>query len=307
MNRASSLLFLLFTTISQSFFVPHLLSGAVSCGLLGTTQSLEKKITEELPEAYQILEIFSLLDIPLDGNSTDEIIKSANTYAQKNFLRVGERWDDQLMTEIQTRMIKLKNPLLRSLKKIGMVGPRYPLQYTYDYALIMGALKSSVFLRLGFLKELCDKGYSFGKIVLLGSERPLRDEEKVGLPQEIKTEAEMILYVFETIFGHNDVLLINSPMKEINGKLIRPNTDDTLYDFFGCAPQGGTGLVISHNPYIPRQTKVAQRILSKPRFVIEGAGADSSSNNEVEDKAILILMDEFARLLYELSKNVAKS
>ena len=69
------------------------------------------------------------------------------------------------------------------------------------------------------------------------------------------------------------ILLVNAPaIKDKNGSLTRPTTDSTLQHFIEIALVHGSCLVISNNPYIKRQTAVAQRILPQQHFPVEGAG-----------------------------------
>jgi len=227
-----------------------------------------------------------------------ETLADANNFAQKNLLRVGERWDKQKETDLQVLMRKNEDLLIDELRSFGMIDEVKPLQKSYTYALLMGALKSSVALRLDYLVKLEQQGYIFETIVLLGGERELRGDEKLDLPAGVSTEAQMMSYLCAQHPQLKDkkVLLVNAPMvKKEDGSLVRPTTDSTLVYFAKIASQQGSCLVISHNPYTVRQTKVTKRILDQSKFPTQGAGAELQKDRCDS----IILMDEFARTLYE--------
>lgn len=225
-------------------------------------------------------------------------LAQANEFAQKNLLRKGERWDIQEDKKWHVLMNDKKDLLLNDLASLGMIDAVEPKQKEYTYALLMGSLKSTVAYRLNYLAELRQDGFSFKEIVLLGGDRQLREVEKEGLPENITTEAQMMYY----LCAHHDVLkndtvrLVNAPMiQHEDGSCTRPTTDSTIVYFSKTAPQDGSCLVISNNPYVVRQTKVTQRILDQVRFPTHGAGKKIN----VEKVDIVMLMDEFARTIYE--------
>lgn len=222
----------------------------------------------------------------------------ANEFAQKNLIRTGERWDKQEESEINTRIREHESTLLNDLRALNMVDAITPKQKHYTYALLMGALKMRVAQRLGYLEDLMQTGHTFDYIVLLGGERPLRDIEKEGLPETVNTEGQMMAYLAcqSPLLADKKILLVNAPMtQKPDGTFTRPTFEGTLTHFSEIAPQDGSCLVVSNNPYIVRPTKMAQRILDKSRFPTEGAGPALN----IEVTGILMVMDEFARTLYE--------
>jgi hypothetical protein len=163
----------------------------------------------------------------------------------------------------------------------------------------MGTLKIRFEQRLELMAELQSQGYSFDTIVLLGGARELQQEEKMGLPESITTEAHMMNYLYGERYKNStdqNLLVIDAPMiQKADGTFTRPTTDSTLVHFAEKAPRNGSCLVISNNPYVTRQTKVTQRILDQSRFPTVGTGKAVQ-----EDSGdIVMLMDEFARTLYE--------
>lgn len=227
-----------------------------------------------------------------------ETLAQANEFAQKNLLRKGERWDAQDETELNKRIRENTSVLVNDLRALNMVDEVKPNHKTYTYALLMGALKATVATRLAYLEELVQKGHSFDSVVLLGGERELRDIEKEGLPENVKTEAQMMAHLCaqSATLADKKIIVVNAPMiQKPDGSLTRPTTDSTLVHFAQTAPKDGSCLVISNNPYTVRQTKVTQRILDHARFPTEGAGPALN----IERTGILMMMDEFARILYE--------
>jgi hypothetical protein len=236
--------------------------------------------------------IFNVLGIKI------ETLAQANEFAQKNLLRKGERWDAQDETQVNKAIRENQSMLINDLRSLNMIDAVEPKHKSYTYALLMGALKATVEVRLAYLQELLQNGHSFDSVVLLGGARELRDIEKEGLPEGINTEAQMMAYLCaqSASLADKNVILVDAPMiQKADGTFTRPTTDSTLVHFAQIAPQDGSCLVISNNPYIVRQTKVTQRILDQSRFPTEGAGPAVN----IERTGILMVMDEFARTLYE--------
>ncbi len=232
------------------------------------------------------------------GDSSITTLEQANKFAQENLLRKGERWDKQDNNPWRDVIYTKTNVLLDDLKSLGMIDAQEPQQKSYTYVLLMGALTPTVQHRLDFLAELKKNGLTFQKIVLLGGERPLRENEKEGLPKNVTTEAHMMNYLCaqHPLLKNDRILVINAPMiKNSDGTFTRPNTDNTIVHFAQTAPTDGSCLVIANNPYIARQTKVTRRLLNQKHFPTDGAG----SKINLEKIDIVILMDEFARLIYE--------
>ncbi len=243
----------------------------------------------------EIALIFQILGFSV--SSLDE----ANSIAQSNFLRRGERWNSQPKTELYQKINRNKELILKQLTALKMIEEQLPQNKHYTYALIMGSLKEDVAHIFAFLKTLIDRGYSFDHYILLGSHRALLPEEKEDLPSEITTEAGMMEFLWKTHFTQKDRVIINAPLiQTADGSYKRPTTDDTLKEFASqFFDKKGSCLVVSENPYLARQIKTAQRILRPHGFEVDGAGSQTTPENS----DIVMLMDEFARLLYEMNCN----
>lgn len=244
-----------------------------------------------------ITRIFDHLGVPA------VTLSAANQFAQANLLRTGERWDAQVDTPLAVLMRQKQDLLISDLRELGLIDEVLPKQQAYDHALVLGSLVAGMKLRIGYLEQLRAQGYQFKDIALLGGKRPLTVEEQASLPAElvekIQTEGAAMLYLFQqSQLTDLPVQLINAPMKtDISGKLVRPNTDDTIR-YFAETASPGSCLVVSNNPYVKRQTLVAQRILDQSKFPTEGAGP--AANLNYDRGRIRLLMDEFARTIHEM-------
>lgn len=238
--------------------------------------------------------IFGCLQISITS------IQQANDFAQKNFLRTSERWDGQEKKSWHDLMYQNKAELLHAFRSLGMIEAIEPCKNRYTYILVMGTLKDNAEHCFNFLSDLKNKDLAFEKIVLLSGKRLLEDFEKEGLPADIVTEAAMMMYLCErhASFKNDDIVLVDAPMMyHEDGSVTRPTTDSTLTYFAQTTTVDGPCLVISENPHIIRQTRVAQRILDQARFPVDGAG------KEIEEPIDMIqLFDEFARVIYEACK-----
>lgn len=82
-----------------------------------------------------------------------------------------------------------------------------------------------------------------------------------------------------------------------DGSKARPTTDDTLRTFVQQSSKTRTCLVISNDPFTLCQTLTARRLLAPHGYIVEGAG-----DGKFHYEDIRIVMDEFARALYEMKQ-----
>lgn len=278
------------------FCLPVVLASVlyISCNRSDNRSGNVESCANDIP-FQRISQVFDRLDVSVTT------LEEANEYAQKNFLRRGERWDAQDKKKWHTIIEDKRDLLIEDFRRLCMIDEVQPKQKSYMYALLMGACKERSEDRLHCLAELKQRGITFETIVLLGGARQLQESEKNGLPEDITTEAQMMEYLcaHHPVLKHDKVLLVDAPMiKREDGTLTRPTTDSTIVHFANIAPCDGSCLVISNNPYVVRQTKVAQRLLDQYRFPTQGAG--KKADEETID--MIVLMDEFARTVYECYK-----
>lgn len=296
MNNNQNLIIHNLSFFRKIFFTVLLFSWTYSSSLFSSTEEIALFFNHNKP-SKELISLFEQLENPITT------LQEANAFSQKHLLRSGQPWDQQSETAVRKLMQMKKEALIENLTELHLIKKIDPLQKEYSYALLMGATKKACEKRIAYLSSLCEKGYIFDYIVLLGGQRLLEDFEKKELPQNISTEAEMMMFLCKShpLLKEKQILLIDAPLtKKPNGTMAQPNTEDTLVLFTQKAPKKGTCLVISHNPYIVRQTMIAQRILNPLEFTVHGAGVEYNSAVNV-----VILMDEFARTLYEVCKQVS--
>jgi hypothetical protein len=295
----------------------------------GYYSSLEKRSEEELltkgsprlffDKNYQPSDtLLKLLEItgmhPL--NPEEKPIEQINRWAQKNFLRQGERWEEQT-----NKFEELEPTIKPLLKELGFVDALTPCFKQYEGAIVHGALLSRIRLRLYYLVEQWNQGVRFSHLYFLGGERPLeaKQENRITLtqngdsplkiredwmePEELpKTEYEMMQLVWdqseipEAMREQVKVYFINAPMKmdPINGKLLRPTTNDTVEYWLKTHPPFGCYLAITNAPYINRQD-LAVRVFSPRGYDFDTIGLGASKNEKVA-----IFLDELARFIYQI-------
>ena len=276
-------------------------------------------------ENYQpkekLLELLEVVGMPSLENSENTILQ-INTWAQKNLLRQGERWEDQTL---QFEALKTKiHPLLKELGFIGAVAPHL---IKYQGAIIHGALLPRVRIRLNYLIEQWNQGVRFSTLYFLSGARPLEPEHENKetlaqddgsslkikkdwkLPKELPTtETEMIQLVWaqsdipEDMRNLVEVHFINAPMKKNpkNTNLIRPTTDDTIKTWLETFPIHGNYLAITNAPYTNRQDTVI-RTIAPVEYEFETIGPAAS-----EQEKMAIVLDELARLIFQTKQLAEK-
>jgi len=225
-------------------------------------------------------------------------LEQAHLFAQEQLLRTGEQWEEQPVKPIHRIIRRNHKQLMLDLKTLGFFDGVPPKQKTYTYGLILGSLKEDVIERLAYVADLYLQGYLFEHLVLVGSERSLLANEKKNLPENVTTEAQMLTYLSNQhpVLKGKKIIGINAPISiKEDGSLARATTDSSLTYFPQIAPEHGSCLVISNNPYILRQTLVAKRILNQKHYPTEGVGPAYRENS----LDCIMLLDEFARALYE--------
>ena len=184
-------------------------------------------VSHSIEECRPLRELLLLFGIPSDQAAEE---------TGRRWLPTGkERWEfDSRSEEIRA----LAWPLF---EEMGLFDEIEPTRSRYDYALILGALLGRVEQRIGYLKELLDRGISVGRIVFLSGDRPLLGEEreKTGLASEI----EMVRWIYERsdLPKSIPVDFVDAPKR---GR--RPQTSDTAIEWLKSGPLPGSCLAISN-------------------------------------------------------------
>ena len=227
-------------------------------------------------------------------------LAEAHEFAQRYLLRTTEVWEPREPKEFDAVIEQKQELLYAALHDLGMIKEVAPISPSpsYTYILLMGGLTEWVHKRFDYLAELKLKGISYQEIILVGGERLLQDFEKQGLPEWVTTEGQMMQYIIERhpVLCADTFRLISAPLiRKDDGTYARPTTLSSLVHCATKVSVPGSCLVVTNNPYVLRQTKIAQKVLSRAGFIIDGAG----SAYEYCPLHIFALLDEFARLIYE--------
>jgi len=212
---------------------------------------------------------------------------------------------------------------LELLRQLGFVDERAAPPGTYIAACLLGATRPAVIKRLYYLKDLHQRGVMTALVYLLGGARPLNEKlesrEQLLKPSPLlpfkegwtpprqmpKTEAPMMQLTFDQselppIWQGN---LINTSMqRNADGSDRRPNTTDTTQLFIKRAkPEPGKYLCVSSQPYVFRQARLFQSVLSEAgQTNIELYGIGPAANPEL---ALAKYLDEVARYVYVATKS----
>ena len=229
-----------------------------------------------LPEAA-ISELAAALGIPPGSDLVAE--------TQKQWLRPPgkERWET-----VENFSDEERELILNWAEKEELFAAWNPLHSQYDKAVILGATTHSMQTRLHYLIDLWSNGIRFSGIVWLTGDRPL-DPRIETFTDTHKTESDAARMVWEEAELPADmrslpVTFVTTPMKEICGKLVRPNTADTIITWLGTDPNPCTLLVVSHQPYCGYQFGVIKALLpDEYPFDLVGPAIDNASPSTVLD------------------------
>jgi hypothetical protein len=262
----------------------------------------------------KLLQLLALVGMePL--NQSEKAILQINTWAQKNLLRQGERWEEQT-----NKFEALKPKIKPLLCELGFIEASTPHFMEYQGAIVHGALLSTVRLRLHYLVLQWKQGVRFPHLYFLSGQRPLEAQHEspdrlmqdADSPLKIrkdwslstqlpKTECEMIQFVWdqseipEQMRKEVQVYYINAPMKKDlkSDKLLRPTTDDTVEYWLNAKPLYGRYLAVTNAPYINRQDIVVRALAPKDY------GFDTIGSGASEQERVAIFLDELARFIFQ--------
>lgn len=296
---------------SRLLFLTTVFTASVHCSDQNNTQTINqlRLIVDKKGHPSPVLkELLEKCGIQHDGT-----LKTIVEQTQKAFLRPAdkERWEIGWETKLNP---ETANNLF---DKLGLIKEVKPSDQQYDYALLMGAIASTVRTRLNYLATLFKNGIHFKKIIFLGGARPLDTELESEFilynpdvtryplnpawqkPSKLpKTEIEMMRMLYEQMdlsseFRAIPVRFIDTPMQQNpNGTIRRPNTADTIKEWLTTKPKHGSVLVISNQPYIGYQDVIVRTFLPS-EFKIDSAGSASKQKKQT------IYFDSIARWLYQ--------
>jgi len=201
-----------------------------------------------------VSELASALGIPADADLIAE--------TQKQWLRPPnkERWEVvDNFSEESHRFI------LEWAEKEQFFAAWRPLYKQYDQAIILGATIGRMQTRLNYLKTLWSEGIRFSKVVWLTGDRPL-DPRVEPVTEPCTTESDAARLLWEETDLPPDmhalpITFITVPMKQLNGRAVRPNTADTVIAWRDTHPAPCTLVVVSNQPYCGYQFAVIKALL----------------------------------------------
>lgn len=312
----------------DSFFAMEKVDGQVP-------QMTYPLFNEEFIPAPELLDLLHCVGMPQELIAIGEI----NSWAQANLLRQGERWNQQtdkfesLRDELfplfeQLGFIHRIEPVPYATYKPGVIQLQvYPYYNYYDGAIVHGATLGRVRLRLHHLVELWRNNVRFHDIYFLTGDRTLDVEREnvsyllspaADCPLKIRSdwhapvnlpanETEMVKFVWEQsaipteMRNSVNVHFVSAPKKldPKTGNIVRPTTDDTADCFFSIA-KPGRYIAVSNQPYVTRQD-LAVRARMPEGFVLDTVGVELSKREN-----IVIILDELARLIYQMNKLAEK-
>jgi hypothetical protein len=245
----------------------------------------------ETPVSYQetlckcpaLAELFAHYGLPSDAP-----LPQLKESIRELWIQAGkERW------EFDSRYEEEKELLWPLFSKLHLLEPVTAAKPQYDYALVHGALLSTVEKRLDFLISEWSRGVRFNELVFLTGRRPLlpAEQEKVGAP----FETDMVKWVYEKASMPVEmrnllVTFVDAQCKE--GR--RPRTEDTVHTWLSSHPLPGSCLAVSNQPYVCYQDGVAKRLFPDP-FTIETIGCGVFS-----DPKVGLLLDTVAKWLNQM-------
>ncbi len=265
----------------------------------------------------QLLDLLTATDVKHDGTLTGIVRATQFSQNEGGWLRTlgKERW------EVKEVFSEKREQLMAILDKLGVIQEIEPTDICYDYAVILGATVHRVRSRLQHLVELWKKGVRFGSIVVLTGQRLL--DPGLESPKELlnknntmfpfkhgwqstgdlpTAEAGMTKLVFEQSplpaeWDNLSITFIDTPKQQtLDGKLRRPNTQESIMHWLKTNPKAGSILAISNQPYVHYQDS-AFRCFLPDTFSLETVGKAVSSKERTSS-----LLDNMARWLYQENK-----
>ena len=237
-----------------------------------------------------LLEFLKEMKISHDG-TLSSIVDATQSAGWQRPLQV-ERW------QVPDLSVEQRGMVLSYAVKLGMLETRYPKNNHYHYLVVMGGATFRMEKRMGFLKELWNKGCRFDHIVILSGERPL-DPKVEKIPDGCKSESEAAHAMWKTIdlppeVRNLPITFVDTPMIPVYMGQRRPGIADTITKWVKTSPKPGSCLIISNQPYISYQEATIRLLLPKS-FTLEavGPGAVPAELNAAD------ILDSIARWLYQ--------
>lgn len=276
------------------------------------------------PKAKLTLKSRSLQEITdaVQGNIDPEVAWKRPSHLQ--------RWEK--ISSFSFSLDQITNIRDICINRLGFLEEIFPKEKNYKGVFVPGGILQWVRLRLAFLNKLIDTNLNKPKyIYTLTGDRHLcaeAGESKESLlnpnngaipfhpnwiaPSQLPTiEAEMVKLVFSQSkspeIKDEDIISIHFSEKDCKPFAITEKTIKQWLEKNHPAP--GTYLIISNQPFVLYHQLIAQRVLLEAKrtdIQIESVGAAeglaSTSDPKKQEEEIAIILDNLARIFYELTK-----
>lgn len=268
-----------------------------------------------------------LEDIGVPGRNLSEI----DTALQQRFFQKKpgtseplERWE--------LGVVKVSCPparFRRHLELCGFADRTIPQYWTYMYAAWPGALAVRAGVRLADLIGAWESGVRWEETVVLGGKRPLQERETpreaifgggLGIPilrpesldldkpltvLGLKTELDMMRWLWTTCalpdeLRNTRAVFVDAPMRPPatpGGQPVRPNTEDTIWEWLNTSKPYSTNLLLSSGaPYGMAQDEAFWRLL-----VLRGIAVETFGHAASYELAPEVFMREVAGTVHQIT------
>lgn len=229
--------------------------------LFCSTQAFTALLTDEQKPTPEFAAVLEAVNIP----STYPIEIIAASLKEKCF-QTGDRWN------FEDRFEDKRETLLPLLDQLGCFDAVQASETHYDYGVVLGALRSSVEKRIGFLIDEWKRGVRFDRIVFLTGKRKLQPKENCN---HLDSETEMMRFVWSETEMPEALRLI--PLTIVDSPPAfgrdRATTESTVIAWLKMKPTPGHCLIFSSQPYVGYQDAILRTRLP-PTFSIETVGPE---------------------------------
>lgn len=205
------------------------------------------------------------------------------------------------------------------LRPLGFIEFSVPSRDQYKYGAWPGALLPRAAARLHDLATTWhDHNTKLEKLVVFGGKRPIiPDKENPEIARSlpfvwksgftnfdpVQTELDLMMWIWKNMelpkgLYELPTTFVDAPMKEVGGKPVRPNTEDTINCWLETKPVEGSILVSSGAPYGMAQDEAFASLCEPYGFTVETFGHECPANLSIE-----LLMREVAGTVNRIAKS----
>lgn len=224
-----------------------------------------------------------------------------------------ERWELSSVS-VPCTETEVRNALV----PLGFIARSVPQKHFYRYSAWPGALLPRAATRLSDLARAWHEyGTKFEQLVVFGGKRPiLPDKENPAIARQLPFMWQDRFESFDSVVTELDLMkwlwcnmelpeglravpttFVDAPMKEVHGKPVRPNTEDTINCWLATKPVEGSILVSSGAPYGMAQDEAFASLCEPHGFTVETFG------HECPDLPLENIMREVAGTVNRIAKS----